>query len=170
MFSLKLRDKNIQKKIRELSNLPSESIVENQKIRSVGILSQENTSNFFQLQELATEILEIRNPRIYTYRKFDKDDEKSYKHFTEKDFNWNGEITDTSLKSFIDHPFDLLICFYDKKNKYLEYLTLLSKASFKLGFAKVYSKPLDLEIAVDISQANDFFEEAKKYLTILKKL
>ena len=40
---------------------------------------------------------QFRNPKIYSFRKFSKGNQKSYKHFSEKDFNWRGDITDTSL-------------------------------------------------------------------------
>ena len=171
MISSKLKHHFIQKKIdRLLTSLSNENTVRGNEINTVGILTLDNGSNIFQLQEMVVEKLKLRNPKIYSYRKFDKDNEKSYKHFSENDFNWKGEIIDTSLLSFIEEPLDLLLCFYPEKHRYLEYLTLLSKASFKEGFGGVNKDMYDIEISVEKGHLDDFLNEAHKYLTILEKL
>lgn len=171
MFSTKLKYRYIQKKMDKLFDKRAErKLVDNKKIQTVGLLTLDDESNIFQLQELVTEKLSLRNPKIYSYRKYDKNDEKSYKHFTEKDFDWKGNIIDSSLKSFVEQPFDLLICFYQLNNSYLEYITLLSEASFKVGLAGINQALFDMEIAMDNYKSEDYLEEIHKYLTILNKL
>ncbi|MEQ6124866.1 hypothetical protein AAON49_11725 [Pseudotenacibaculum sp. MALMAid0570] len=171
MVSAKLRQHFIQKKIAKLLKQQThKKNGSNKKIFSVGILSDEKLSNQFNLQDIVSENLEVRNPKLYNYRKFDKNLEKSYKHFSEKDFDWKGEIIDTSLKSFVDEPLDLLICFYPKKKTYLQYLTLLSNATFKVGLANIHNQLFDLEVAVEMSEIDNFLAETKKYLKILNKL
>tara|TARA_R110002073_G_scaffold8207_7_gene45912 strand:- start:23644 stop:24159 length:516 start_codon:yes stop_codon:yes gene_type:complete len=171
MISSKLKHHFLQKKIDKLlAKSASLKVSSDKKINTVAILTRDGDSNIFQLQEMVIEKLKVRNPKIYSYRKFDKNDEKSYKHFSGKDFNWKGDIVDSSLLSFIDEPVDLLICFYPEKQMYLEYLTLLSKASFKIGFAEVNQDLFDLEISVGKEQIDFFLNEAYKYLTIMKKL
>ena len=122
------------------------------------------------MTSLVTEQLGLRNPQIFSLRKFEKNQEESYKHFTEKDFNWKGEIVNSSLESFVNEPFDLLICYYSKSNIHIDYISTLSKATFKIGFADLQSELFDLEVAVKSEQVQEFFAETKKYLTILKKL
>ncbi len=170
MFLSKIRDRNIQKKINRLVVANEGKYSNNDPIRTVAILTFDGDFNMDQLQEMVARKLGIRNSKIYAFRKFNKDHEKSYKHFSEKDFNWKGNVLDTSLQSFIESQFDLLICFFSSQNLYLEYVSLLSKANFKVGFAEKNFPFLDLQINVVRSQVEDFFSETKKYLTILKKL
>lgn len=172
MISSKLKQHFIKKKIGKLlTNHEVRSTNEvNKKIASVGIITQEELFTQYDLQSLVTDQLGLRNPRVYSYRKFEKHQEASFKHFSEQDFNWKAEIIQPSLQSFLDHPFDLLICFYPKRHSILEYSTLLSKASFKIGFAGINSDLFDLEIALESSELDDFLFEARKYLTILQKI
>ena len=140
------------------------------KIHTIGILSTDRISRMIDLQKMVTDHLELRNPKIYSYKKYHKDDVKSYKHFTENDFNWKGEVMDTSLQGFIEQPFDLLVCFFKEPPVFLEYAALLSKAIFKVGFADVNPELFDLQLSVNESEEKLFFEELKRYLIILDKL
>jgi len=115
-------------------------------------------------------ILESRNIRIYSLRKFNKTDEFSYKHFTKKNVNWTGQFTEESFKCFLEEPFDLLIGYFNKNNLYLERAVLESKAQFKVGFAGVNSKLYEIEISEKTQNITRFTSELKRYLQILKKL
>lgn len=171
MLKSKLKQYYIKKKIDSLSKtIRSNNFGKSQKIKSVGIISRDNFSKQYDFSEILIQKFQRRNPKIYSYRKFSKDDIKSYKHFSEKDFNWKGQIMDTSLESFLEEPFDVLICFFSKKNMYLEYAVRASRARFKVGFSEVITSLYDLEIACDTSEIDVFFDEMKKYLEILKKL
>lgn len=139
-------------------------------IKSIGIITLDNFSKEHDFSEILIQKFQRRNPNIFSFRKFSKNDVKSHKHFSEKDFNWKGKVVDTSLQSFLEKPFDLLICFFSKKNMYLEYVVRSSNASFKVGFSDVMSQVYDLEIACDPKEVEVFFDEVKKYLEILKKL
>ena len=59
---------------------------------------------------------EYRSVNWYCYREFHKSDEKSFHHFSSNDFNWKGKINDVSLQIFVDTPFDILICYFEKIN------------------------------------------------------
>ncbi len=171
MISSKLKNHFIQKEIDRLRIRDHNNrVVDGKKINSVGIITSIVIEEKLGLQSLVTEKLNLRNPKIYTYRKYDKNDEKSYKHFSEKDFNWRGHIVDSSLLSFLEEPLDLLICFYPQKHTYLEYATIASQATFKIGYAGIHPGLFDLEISVKENQIDDFFSEIKKYLEILNKL
>ncbi len=140
------------------------------KIASVAILTHDDFFYRSDLQELVNSELDLRNSRIYSFRDFEKAAEVSYKHFSESDFNWKGEITDTSLQSFLEEPFDLLINYYDAPHCYLEYATALSQATFKVGFSNVNGKLFDLEVQEKASNVTAFLQETKKYLLALNKL
>lgn len=172
MISSKLKQHFIKKKTGKLladDTLRNREGI-NEKIISVGIITKEEFYVQHDLQLAVEKQLELRNPRIYSYRKFDKHQEQSFKHFSNKDFNWKGEIIEPSLQSFLDHPYDLLLCYYTKPNLFLEYTTLLSRATFKVGFAEVNLDLFDLEITTKSSELDDFFTETSKYLSILNKI
>lgn len=141
-----------------------------EKITTVGILSIDSISTTHNLQELISETFEVRNTKIYSFRKYNKENESSYKHFSENDFDWKGNVLDTSLEAFLDTEFDLLITVFDQKNLYLEYVTLLSKATFKVGYAELNQALFDLEIQSSISDIPSYLDEVKKYLQILNRM
>jgi hypothetical protein len=170
MLRSKLKYYYIQKKIHSLSLKSQSSADEStKKIKTVGIISCDNFSKKYDFSEILIQKFSLRNPKIYSFRKFSKDDQKSYKHFSEKDFDWRGDILDTSLSSFLEEPFDLLICLYTKKNIFLEYAVATSAASFKVGLSNINTGFFHLDITCDANQIDVFFDEMKKYLAILNK-
>ena len=167
----KIKEQFIQRKFDEkLSDFLKDKVASSTKIRSVGILTTDEVSSKIDLQKKIEEGLNIRNSKIYSFRKFDKINEASFKHFSEKDINWKGHILDASFQSFLNQPFDLLINMYNKNNLYLEFATLHSAASFKVGFSNVNEALFDLEIAEQIENLDSFTSEVKKYLQILQKI
>ncbi|MGB0881065.1 MAG: DUF6913 domain-containing protein [Polaribacter sp.] len=145
-------------------------VVSDKEIRSVGILTTDEISSKIDLQKEIEAALNLKNAKIYSYRKFDKLHEVSYKHFSEKDIDWNGKFTQQSFQSFLEQPFDLLIGYFNKNNLYLETAVLQSNATFKAGFSKVNSNLYELEILGNYANILQFTSELKKYLQILKKL
>lgn len=170
MVFSKLKAKNIQKEYAKLLKKNREREKSLLPIRSAAILTTEEISFKYDLPDKVREYLDIRNSRIYSYRPYEKGMLSSYKHFTENDINWQGKVTDVSFNSFIEHPFDLLICFFDKNHEYLEYAAAISKAGFKIGFGNVNSDLFEIEITDNIDNVDAFFSEANRYLTILNKL
>lgn len=145
-------------------------VTSQEEIKSVGIITTQEISSKVNLQKEIETALNVRNTKIYSYRPFNKKDEASYKHFSEKDINWKGKFTESSFQNFLEQPFDLLIGFYNEKNLYLENATLQSKATFKVGFANVNSSLYELEISENIENVTAFNLELRKYLSILNKL
>lgn len=171
MVRSKLKNHFIKKKIDKLSTIVSaKNNATNKKIKKVAIITTENFFRRYDFSEILIQKFQVRNPKIYSFRKFSKNDKKSYKHFSEKDFNWRGEITDSSLKSFLEEPFDLLICFFNKKSIYLNYTVISSNSIFKVGFSDTNLGCFDLDIKCSISQVDLFFDEMKKYLEILQRV
>jgi formylmethanofuran dehydrogenase subunit E-like metal-binding protein len=168
----KIKEQFLQQKFKKALELESETRTSTaNKIHSVGILTTDEISSRFDILQHVDDVLKIsRNVHIYSYRKFKKTDKKSYKHFTEKDMNWQGAVTDASLDVFLETPFDLLISFFDTKQLYLEFGTLKSKATFKVGFAGVNDKLFDLVIAEKSENVMSFMNEIYKYLDLLKKI
>jgi hypothetical protein len=145
-------------------------LVSNEEVYTVAILTSAELSKFIHIQDEAERILDIGNMRTYRYRSFSKNQVRSYKYYTEKDFNWKGEPKKGPFKDFLEEPFDLLIGYFNKNNLYLENAVLRSKAKFKVGFAKVNQGLYDLEIAESPNKVESFLSELKKYLLVLQKL
>lgn len=167
----KLKEARLRSKFNKaLSKLPENRIVSQNEIQSVGILTTEEIALKIDLQSEIEALLGVRNSKIYIFKKFDKLDEVSYKHFSEKDVNWRGEFVQPNFKSFLDQRFDLLIGYFNTNNLYLEKAILQSKASFNVGFSGVNSKLYELEISEKTEHIQQFLRELKKYLVILQKL
>lgn len=161
----------LQRKLDELlSNSLKNRIVSPAKINSVAIITTDEVLSKIEVQKEIEKMLNIRNSRIYSFRKFDRHDEVSFKHFSEKDINWKGQIVHPSFESFLAEPFDLLLNIYSEKNLYLEFATLKSNAGFKVGFSMGNQALFDLEIREKMDNFDRFTSEVKKYLQILQKL
>jgi hypothetical protein len=145
-------------------------VVATDEIKTVGIISTEEISNWIDLKQAVEDHFKVHNTKIYSYRPYSRKQETSFKHFTEKDFNWKGQVSQPNFKVFIEQPFDLLIGFFNKKNLYVENAVLRSNAKFKAGISKVNQDLYDIEIAGYPKNTNQFLEELKKYLIILKKV
>lgn len=167
----KLKESTLQKKMNKLTSKLEESRVVSQKeIKSVGILTLDEISSKIDVQSEIESSLGFRNTKIYSFKKFNKLDETSFKHFTDKDINWKGEFIQQNFQSFLEQPFDLLVGYFNTNNLYLELAVLKSKASFKVGFSEVNSNLYDIEFSEQINNVKEFSLELKKYLQILRKL
>ena len=168
----KLKQQSLLKHFKkELKKLPETRTPNQKKIHSVAILTTEVISSEINIAKYLKESIDsVRNIHIYSYRKYKKSDPITYKHFTEKDFFWSGKVKDPSFESFIDNPFDLLICYYNEKNLYLELAAVQSKASFKIGFSSPQTKIFDIMVEDDPKNIEAFFKVVKEYLHLLNKI
>ena len=156
---------------KELQQLVTYKTPNDKKIHSVAILTTERLSYDLNLIEIIKEELpSVRNVHLYSFRDFKKSDEKTYKHFTERDIDWRGRVKDPSFESFLENPFDLLIAFFDQKQLYLEYAALQSKATFKIGFNNVNNQLFDIVIDEKPNNLDSFAKTMKKYLDLLGKI
>ncbi|NVK52277.1 MAG: hypothetical protein HWD85_05030 [Flavobacteriaceae bacterium] len=168
----KIKEKILLRKFqKELKGAPEIRNTSTKEIFNVGILTTQTYSEKNQLSEKLTSTIDtIRNVQVYSFKLYDKYDEKSYKHFTENEFDWRGEIKEPSFESFLEKPFDLLIGYFDTKHLYLEYAALKSNATFKIGFAGVNDKIFDMVISEKPTNIDRFMEVTKQYLKILNKI
>jgi len=168
----KIKKQFLQRKFNKILALePDSKTPTTKKIISVGILTTDEISSRFNLpQKVKTSLEGVRNVHIFSLRDFIKGEEKSFKHFTEKDINWKGKVLDTSLEVFLDTPFDLLIGYFDEKLLFLEYAVLKSNAEFKIGFSTINNQLFDMVIAEKYENIDSFLKEVYKYLHLLKKM
>lgn len=168
----KIKNRFLKHKLtRDLALQPSSRTIDEKKIHTVGIITTDDFSSSLPIVEkLNSRIHCIRNIHMLSYREYDPNEEKSYKHFTSKDINWQGKINNASLANFIDTPFDLLIGLFDEKQVYLEYAVLKSEATFKVGVGKVNDALFDMVINENRNQIDSYIQEVYKYAKILNKV
>lgn len=65
-----------------------------------------------------------------------------YDIFTNKDFNFWGNVQANNVQQFLQQSLDLLICLDPDPNFYLEYLLAASKAPFRIGAHSQQREPL----------------------------
>ncbi len=171
MILNKFRDKSIKKKIdKELIDSDKTLIsISDEKISSILILVDDNSTNYCN-QIIAKELnLDISNIKTINFIKKPSNDLNSEEFLTSKDFNWLGKIKNEYIESILKLEFDLLINL-SVNNLLLDYLVVLSKATFKVGFSSADNRLYDFMVAVDTNDLTVFSEELKKYLEILNKL
>ena len=147
--------------------------VNNNKIKTIAVLL--NTSEFheFEVFRVYFKELNLTSPKhkIVAFTLDDKLEHNKWNtHFSPKDFGWKGKIKNLDLQSFIDEPYDMLICFFKNEVLQLNMITAASKANFKVGISRNDERLYDLIIDVNLKDINVFKQELKKYLNILNKL
>ncbi|WP_130734989.1 hypothetical protein [Flavobacterium sp. J27] len=172
MFSRIIKDfflkKNINKRLTKITE------ASNEKINTIGILV--NSTYFFDTEKLLAEIKSWKNDfkeiKVLSYNdKIGNKNSLSQLSFSYKDISLFGEIKVIEVKDFMLFPFDLLINFYDEDQFPLQYVSLFSKAKFKVGFTD--GNPLNdnhLLIKSDVKKYPEFISELFKYLKILNKI
>ncbi len=171
MILSKFRDKSIKKKIdKELIDSGKTLIsISDKKINSILVFT-DTTITINSNQIIAKELnINVSKIEIVNYiRKAPK--ESGAKEFlTENDFNWLGKIKNERIQNLGNSEFDLLINL-TTDNLLLDYLVVLSKAKFKVGFSSADNRLYDFMITVNNKDITVFSRELKKYLEILNKL
>ncbi|NRD21147.1 hypothetical protein HNV08_13900 [Winogradskyella eckloniae] len=149
------------------------SSVNNDKVKTVAVLLNASEFHEFEVFRVYFKELGLNSPKhkIVAFTMDDKLEHNQWNaHFSPKDFGWNGKIKNLDLQSFIDEPFDMLICFFKNPVLQLNQMTAVSNANFKVGISKEDERLYDLIIDVELKNINIFKQELKKYLNILKKL
>lgn len=87
-----------------------------------------------------------------------------------KDFSWDGMISNQNAREFLDISFDVLVGYYKGAHEFLDLMVSESNAKFKVSGSGADERLYDLLIDIDLQKAADFKNELKKYLTVLNKL
>lgn len=160
----KQTDKNLIK--RDLSQV-------NAPLKTLGFLIDENTfQDLENLYEYSTLLgLQRKDVKVFSFVEFKKKAPSlRYDQISNKDFSWDGIISNKNAREFLDRPFDVLVAYYSGTHEFLDLMVSESKAKFKVGGVGVDDRLFDLLIAVDINETEAFKAELKKYLTVLNKL
>ncbi len=166
------KEKSNQKYINKLLD-SRKAAVNNNKVKTIAVLLNASEFHEFEVFRLYFKELGLNSPKhkIVAYTLDDKLEHNKWNtHYSPKDFGWKGKINNIELQSFLDEPFDVLICFYKKEVLQLNLIAAASKANLKVGISRSDERLYDLIIDVELKDINIFKQELRKYLTILNKL
>ena len=171
MFLNYIKDFYVKKKLKNsLHNVKSNIL--SVGIQTVGLLI--DASHFSEkeafIQELTANGIPEQNIKVIVYKdRFKLNEVNSQLGFSDKNLNWNGEITNPNVNDFINEKFDLLISFYDVEKAILMLITHNSKAAFKVGFSSVDKRLNHLMIDTNLQNYKVFTAELFRYLKLFKQ-
>ena len=171
MFLNYIKDFYVKKKLKNsLHNVKSNIL--SVGIQTVGLLI--DASHFSEkeafIQELTANGIPEENIKVIVYKdRFKLNEVNSQLGFSDKNLNWNGEITNPNVNDFINEKFDLLISFYDVEKAILMLVTHNSKAAFKVGFSSVDKRLNHLMIDTNVQNYKVFTAELFRYLKLFKQ-
>lgn len=154
---------------RKLQSLAGNSVAEGNK-RKIGVIldvmGDESLSPFLRLgEDLSLEQDEIR--LVFSKEKSVKNDIFEHPLISYEDFSWTGKISE-SASDFLNAQYDVLVSFTSKENKVANFLVSVTRARLKVGRKREGENAIfDLNISAEISEAEVFIHELKKYLKIL---
>ncbi|MFK5878616.1 MAG: hypothetical protein QM478_03865 [Flavobacteriaceae bacterium] len=162
------RKVNIRKRIKkELLRSDSLKARGNQKIDTILILVDENSQE--NLDQIISKKLNIDVSKATTIFFKTNQDISNYEcELIDKGFSLFGKIKNEKIVKLVLSEFDLLLN-YTNDNLYLNYVTVFSKAKFKVGLKANQQEIFDLIIDVDKNNVDLFHSELIKYLKILNK-
>lgn len=132
-------------------------------IKSIVVLGEdEDLLNF--PKSFSSEIK--RNINNIEYVKFSEKREEKTPNFGLFDFNLWGKIKNDRLQNLVDKEFDLLVNLV-KDNTTINYVSLLSKAKFKISVFQQNQTQYDFMIDQKSTNWDEFNFELKKYIDIL---
>jgi hypothetical protein len=171
MFLNYIKDFYVKKKLKNsLHNVKSNIL--SVGIQTVGLLI--DASHFSEkeafIQELTANGIPEENIKVIVYKdRFKLNEVNSQLGFSDKNLNWNGEITNPNVNDFINEKFDLLISFYDVEKAILMLITHNSKAAFKVGFSSIDKRLNHLMIDTNVQNYKVFTAELFRYLKLFKQ-
>jgi len=139
------------------------------EIDSVLVLIDRNTTSNL-IQDIAEIVaVDVSKIKVLFFKEKQKETLSYEYSFSEKDFTLFGNVKDKNVKNILKEEFGLLLS-YIENNVYVDCITALSKARFKVGFSSDKQELYDLMIAVDSCDVDLFNNELEKYLKILNKI
>lgn len=172
MFLKTIKDFSLKKIIKK--RLPNYKLTATtEKIQTIGLLLDES---YFSAQdnlinELIAQGIPEKNIKILIYKDtIRKKEVFDYPFFSRKDITLSGELAKKEVADFCETPFDMLIGYYDVEKAPLMWVTMLSKARFKVGFSTADKRLYHFMIATVAEKYQEFVSELFRYLKILNKI
>lgn len=172
MFFNYFKDYFLKKKLK--SGLSNAGVVaSSNKVQTIGILVDERS--FFQTVALKEALIEHdfleKNISILAFRDPIKvKEDSSYPVFGCKHINWSFQIYEVVVVDFMQNPFDVLLSYYDTNNGFLQWITLQSKAAFKVGFFSEDQQLNTILINTKTMNYKEFVTEFVRVLQLFNKI
>lgn len=80
-----------------------------------------------------------------------------------------GEIGNQDVKQLLAQEYEFIFQFFNQEHLHLNYLMAKTKSTLRIGFEDAKPELTDLSIKTNREDLALFFNEAKKYLQIIKK-
>ncbi|MBL7473678.1 DUF6913 domain-containing protein [Robertkochia sediminum] len=174
MIFRSLKEKAINKIIKkELGNAVVPGNTDKKGINTLAIIiDYDKLSDFKPLMNLAS-ALGVDNNSVYILGHV----EKVYKNvnylipvFASSSVKSNGTVRTPEAKEFLTRDYDLLVNYYSGAESVMHLVSVLTRASFKVGLGEANSGINDLTLMVGENDLEGFQKELVKYLRILNKL
>ena len=93
-----------------------------------------------------------------------------FSYFSKQDFSWYGAIKNPKLDDLLQEKWDILIDFSIEQNYFIDAITGLSKAQFKIATKKDNAAHYDFIIDIEKNKTLSYFiEQIDFYLKMIKK-
>lgn len=91
------------------------------------------------------------------------------RYLAKTDFNWLGQLKNTEVKSYLEEKYEYVFYFYENDNIFLNLISAQTQANLRIGAGEFPAELINLQIDLKEKNLTLFFEEAFKYLEIIKK-
>ena len=172
MFFNRFKNYLLKRKLKKCLSRVSQ-IASMNKVQTIGILVDEST--FFQTLALKQSLIDnnflekdisiiaFRNPNIAIGA-------CDYPVFGWKQISWSFQVQEDLIQDFVQKPFDTLISYYESDNSLLQWLTLESKAKFKVGFFAIDKRLNHVLINTQVQNCKIFVQEFVRVLKLFNKI
>jgi len=165
-----LYQRDLAKALTQVSRVNHES-VDFDKAKSIGVLFD---ASRIESREIVTKYVDLLKRSGKTIKVLGYLNEKeqqpnlAFKHFSNKEISFSYQPKDEVVRSFMNEPFDILLNLYLKPTFTLEYITALSKATFRVGPLSENTDCYDLMVQTD--QQKDLRHFIQQVEFFLKKM
>lgn len=136
------------------------------------IINYDKLSDYKPLMNLAS-ALGVDNDRVFILgfvEKVHKNVNYLIPVFSEDSVKTSGALRSGDVQDFLAREYDLLVNYYTDPSKVMHLMSVLTKASFKVGITGEDTEINDLTLIFEEGNIRGFQEELVKYLKILNKL
>lgn len=152
--------RSLKEKIKNRTLRYSHSRVDIKKAKSIGILFDATDLDNRKTVLNYADQLRKQSKQVRLLGFFDnklKDNNFTFKHFNRRDIDWAYRPKGHNIDDFLAQEFDILINLNPLSATYSEYISALSKASFKIGPVTEHMVCYDMMIDTDTRTSLDQF-------------
>ena len=160
----------LDKALKQAANNDHHS-VDYQNARYIGILFDASRMEYREAVEAFAERLRKRGKKVQLLAYLNEAQKQvffSFKHYSKKEVDFALRPKDPDAEKFLNEPFDILFNLYFGPAYSLEYISALSKASFRVGPNTENTYCYDL--IIQTNKKNDLFHFIKQAEYFLNKM